>query len=112
MKRFPPDHRAFISSRIRAKKISMRQISLQWGHAENYVARALADPDPRIGLLLQLSDTLRENLLEPYVKSLDPTLRPTAAERQLQQQLSDTQLQLMRITEERDRYWEALKNKG
>ena len=112
MKSLLPDHRAFIRSRLRVKRLSMETLSLRWGYAKNYLLRALDQPDLRIGLLLQLSEALNENLLDQYSQALDPTLRPTAAERQLQQQLSDTQQQLMRITEERDRYWEALKNKG
>lgn len=112
MKRYPPDHRAFIRSRITSKHLSLNKLSLQLGRAEGYLSKALNNPDLRIGLLLELSDALRENLLEPYVNALDPTLRSTASERHLQQQLYDTQLQLMRVTEERDRYWEAIMARG
>lgn len=112
MKTYPPDHRNFIRVRLKSKRLSLHKLSGKWNRSKGYLSKALQDPDLRVGLLLQLSEALNENLLDHYIQALDPTLRPTAAERNLQQQLNDTQLQLKRVTEERDRYWQALSNKG
>jgi hypothetical protein len=51
------------------------------------------------------------NLLEAYLPHLEPLVRPTAMERDLIQKMNDQTAHLLRLTEERDRYWKVIEGR-
>jgi len=100
-----PEIRAHIAGMAHKRNYTLTKMSRAMGRNSNYLHQALSKGDPRIGLLMQLSDMLQQNLLEPYLALLPPTIGPTAAERELIQQLAERTAELETVKAERDRLW-------
>jgi hypothetical protein len=100
-----PDIRAHIAGMAHKRNYTLTKMSRAMGRNSNYLHQALSKGDPRIGLLMQLSEMLHHNLLEPYLALMPPTIGPTAAERDLIQQLAAKTAELETVKAERDRLW-------
>lgn len=106
-----PDISKYVGSLLKQRGSSLRAHSLKMGQSHNYLGTTLKRRNLPIGLLVELSNTLNVNLLEAYLPLLQPLVRPTAAERDLLQKMADQTAQLLRITEERDRYWKVIEGR-
>lgn len=107
-----PNIAALAAGLLKQRGSSLRAMSLKMGRGHNYLSLTLKRKELPIQLLIELSNTLGYNFVELYLPQLHAHLRPTAAERALQQQLAEQAAQLQRITEERDRYWKVIEGKA
>jgi|GEM_PF-892587 len=103
-----PNMLAHIAGLAHQRNYTLSKMSRGMGKSSNYLHQALAKGDPRVGLLLQLSDMLQHNLLEPYIALLPPTVGPTETELALKQQIAELSARLVATEAERDKYWEAV----
>jgi hypothetical protein len=107
-----PNVLAHVAGAAHKRNYTLTRMSRAMGRNSNYLHQALGKGDPRIGLLLQLSEMLHQNLLEPYLALLPPTIGPTEAERELQKQVDDLSARLAATEAERDKYWQAILGRG
>lgn len=107
-----PDMSKLVGALLKQRGSSLRKQSLKMGYSHGYLINALQRKNLHIGLLLELSNVLDINLLEYYLPHLKEHLRTTAAERELVQKMNDQTAQLLRITEERDRYWKVIEGRA
>jgi lambda repressor-like predicted transcriptional regulator len=106
-----PDINTYVAVLLKQRGSSLRALSLKMGHNHNWLGTALKRKNLPIDLLLELSNTLGVNLLEAYLPHLEPLVRPTAMERDLIQKMNDQTAHLLRVTEERDRYWKVIEGR-
>lgn len=106
-----PDMNKLVGALLSQRGSSLRRQSLKMGQSHNYLGTALKRKNLPIGLLLELSIDLNVNLLEAYLLHLPPHVRPTAAERDLMQRINDLTAELLRVKEERDRYWKVIEKR-
>ncbi len=85
--------------------ITLRSICIRMNRQHNFLNSHLRTNNPRIDVLLELSDLLNVNLLEAYLPLLQPKVRPTALERDLIRQLAERTAELETVKAERDRLW-------
>jgi lambda repressor-like predicted transcriptional regulator len=107
-----PDIALLASGLLKQRGSSLRALSLKMGRGHNYLSLTLRRKELPIQLLIELSNALGYNFVELYLPQLHAHLRPTAAERALQQQLAEQAALLQRTTEERDRYWKVIEGRA
>ena len=94
-----------INGLAKNRGITLRSICISMNRQHNFLNSHLRTNDPRIDVLLELSDLLNVNLLEAYLPLLQPKVRPTALERDLIRQLAERTAELETVKAERDRLW-------
>jgi len=81
---------------------TVHHLSQIMGNDGSFLSRALRRKDHHISLLIAISIHLQTNLLENYFSLLPEHLRITRREKELMQQLAESQQQLADVTKERD----------
>ncbi len=104
MKYDHPNLLGFLNARAKSKGTSLKAICKQMDRPHNFLHTHLRTNNPRIQVLLELSDLINVNLLETYMALLKPTVRPTAVERDLVRQLAEKTAELEAVKAERDKY--------
>lgn len=107
-----PNLSSVVATLLKQQGGSLRSHSLKMGQASNYLSTNLRANNPRISLLIELSNALDYNLLEAYRPFLKPEVASTAVERDLKQKMNDLTAELLRVTEEKDRYWAVIASKA
>lgn len=79
-----------------------QRLSKNLGKSSNYLHYQLPKPNQSIATLLALSIHLQYNFIDAYLTLLPENIRPTSAEKALQQQIADLQQELEKIKAERD----------
>jgi hypothetical protein len=106
-----PKLNKLVESLLKQRGSSLSKTSLQLGKAKNYLGVRLRTKNPPIGLLIELSNILSYNLLEAYRPFLEPEVRYTAHERHQMQQLADQAGEIIKLKEERDKYWRVIEGR-
>lgn len=107
-----PDLLSVINTLAKHNGTSLKSICKRMGRQHNFLHTHLRTKNPRIDVLMELSDLMNVNLLEAYLPLLQPTVRPTAVERDLIQQLAAKTAELETVKAERDKYWGLLEKRG
>jgi len=111
MKYKHPDLLGAINAMAKSKGTSLKAICQRMDRPHNFLHTHLRTNNPRIEVLLELSDLMNVNLLETYMALLKPTVRTTAVERDLIQQLAAKTAELETVKAERDRLWGVLEKR-
>jgi transcriptional regulator with XRE-family HTH domain len=106
-----PNLNKVVASLLKQRGSSLSKTSVKLGKAKNYLTVKLRSKNPNIGLLIDLSNLIGVNLLEAYRSFLAPDVRHSVHERDLMMQLSKQAEEILKLTEERDRYWKVIENK-
>jgi len=107
-----PDIARLVKGLLKQRGSSLRTLSIKMGRNHSYLHLALKRKELPIQVLIELSNAIGYNFVELYLPQLHAHLRPTAAERALQQQLAEQAALLQRITEERDKYWKVIEGRA
>lgn len=110
-----PNVSKLLSGWLKREGRSMSRVSVEMGHSTNYLGLALGGGNPRVELLIRLSNLTGINLLDMYMELLSPELRATAGDRELRREIEvlrtelvATQAELEATKAERDKYWEVI----
>jgi lambda repressor-like predicted transcriptional regulator len=106
-----PNLSKHIAAVLKQRGTSMRILSKYLGYTPNYLTNALKGKNPRIEMLIALSNLMGMNLIDSYSYLLDPANRATAQERLLQQKIEQLTTELETVKAERDKYWEVVAKK-
>jgi hypothetical protein len=91
-----------VQVQLEKNSTNKQQLSKNLGRSSNYLHYQLPKPDQSMATLLALSIHLQYNFIDAYLTLLPENIRPTSAEKTLQQQIAALQKELEDVKKERD----------
>lgn len=107
-----PDIRTIVLSLLKKQGRTLSRASQGMGRSAYYLSVALRDRNPRIGMLMDLSDELGTNLLGYYQDHMPPGVRYTPRDVAYQQEIKALKAELETVKAERDKYWAVIAGRG
>jgi hypothetical protein len=107
-----PDIRDAVKALLMKQNKSMHMASRRMGRSHNFLSLTLRDRNPRIGLLIDLSEELGTNLLNYYLDHMPPSVRLTARDVAHREEINALKAELERVKEENAKLWGVIAGRG
>jgi hypothetical protein len=112
MKNELPDLLIAVKTLLLKQNKFMHMASKGMGRSPYYLTVALRDRNPRIGLLMYLSEELGTNLLNYYLDHMPPSVRLTARDVAHREEINALKAELERVKEENAKLWGVIAGRG
>lgn len=106
-----PDIRDIVKALLNRQNSTMHKASKRMGRSHNFLTLALRDRNPRIGLLLDLSEEVGTNLLNYYLDQMPPSVRLTARDIVARDEITALKAELETVKTENARLWGVIEKR-